>query len=120
MSSLASGETATHQLDLNAPAVPGTYYYGVGVENVADESDTANNHSIGVAISVENRAPISVGTLPPRTLLENDAPVAVDVAEYFTDPDNTALTYTAASDNPGGGDGRDAWQRNDNHPCRYR
>ena len=100
VSSLASGETATHQLDLNAPAAAGTYYYGVGVENVADESDTANNYSIGVAISVENRSPIPVGTLPPRTLLENDAPVAVDVAEYFTDPDNTALTYTAASDNP--------------------
>ena len=99
VSSLDAAEIATHQLDLNAPAAAGTYYYGVGVENVADESDTANNHSIGVAISVENRAPISVGTLPPRTLSENDAPVAVDVAAYFTDPDNTALTYTAASDN---------------------
>ena len=85
---------------LTAPNTPGTYYYGVGVENVADESDTANNYSIGVAISVENRAPISVGTLPPRTLSENDTPVAVDVAQHFTDPDNTALTYTAASDNP--------------------
>ena len=85
---------------LTAPNTPGTYYYGVGVENVADESDTANNYSIGVAISVENRAPSAVGTLPPRTLSENDAPVAVDVAAYFNDPDNTALTYTAASDNP--------------------
>ena len=99
VSSLASGETAPHQLDLNAPAATGTYYYGVGVEEVADENNTANNYSIGVAISVENRAPSAIGTLPPRTLSENSTPIAVDVAEYFSDPDNTALTYTAVSAN---------------------
>ena len=84
---------------LTAPDTPGTYYYGVGVGSVADESDTTNNYSIGVALTVENRAPSAVGTLPSRTLSENDAPMAIDVAAYFNDPDNTALTYTAASDN---------------------
>ena len=99
VSSLDAAETAPHQLDLNAPAAAGTYYYGVGVESVADENNTANNYSTGSAVTVENRAPSAIGTLPPRTLSESDAPVAVDVAEYFNDPDNTPLTYTAASAN---------------------
>ena len=99
VSSLTSGQTTTHQLNLNAPVAPGTYYYGVGVEGVADEIDTTNNYSIGIAVTVENRAPNAVGTLPPQTLSENDVPVAVDVAGYFNDPNKTTLTYTAVSDN---------------------
>ena len=100
VSSLLSAQTATHQLNLNAPVVADTYYYGVGVEGVADESDMTNNYSIGVAVTVENRAPNAVGTFPAQTLSENDAPVAVDVAGYFNDPNNTTLIYTAVSENP--------------------
>ena len=98
--SLASGQTIPYQLTFNAPTTAGTYYYGVGVESVTDESDTTNNYSIGVAVTVENRPPSAVGTLPSRTLSENDAPIVVDVAAYFNDPDNTPLTYTAVSDSP--------------------
>ena len=82
-----------------APDAPGVYYYGICIDDVADETDTENNCSTSVAIRVENRAPSAVGTLPSRTLSEDSTPVAVDVAQYFNDPDNTALTYTAASDN---------------------
>ena len=92
----ANGEPS---VELTAPNTPGTYYYGVCIDAVEGESDTTNNCSTSVAITVKNRAPSAVSTLPPRTLSENDAPVAVDVAQYFTDPDNTALTYTAASAN---------------------
>ncbi len=96
---IAAGAKGEPSIKLTAPDAPGTYYYGVGVEGVADESDTTNNYSIGIAVTVENRAPSAVGTLPPQTLSENDAPVAVDVAGYFNDPNNTTLTYTAVSDN---------------------
>ena len=96
---IAIDSMSTPSTDLTAPDTPGTHYYGVCIDAVEGESNTTNNCSTSVAISVENRAPISVGTLPPRTLSENDAPIAVDVAQYFNDPDNTPLTYTAASDN---------------------
>ena len=100
VSPLAPGATEVYHLTLTAPVAAGTYYYGVDVAAVADENNTANNVSTGVAIRVENRAPSAVGTIPPRTLSENDAPIAVDVVAYFNDPDNTALTYTASSDTP--------------------
>ena len=92
----ANGEPS---VELTAPNTPGTYYYGVCIDAVEGESDTTNNCSTSVAITVKNRAPSAVGTLPSRTLSEDSTPVAVDVAEYFNDPDNTALTYTAVSDN---------------------
>ena len=93
----AKGEPS---VTLTAPDTPGTYYYGICVDAVEGESDITNNCSISVAMTVENRPPNAIGTLPPRTLSENDARITVDVAAYFNDPDNTALTYTAVSDNP--------------------
>ena len=44
-----------------------------------------------------NKAPTAVGTLPNRTLAPGAAPVMIDMATKFTDPDNDALTYTVAS-----------------------
>ena len=99
MSSLASGETAPHQLDLNAPAAAGTYYYGVGVESVANESNTANNYSTAITLTVENLAPVVSKTLPAQTLVVGNLTV-VDVAPYFSDPNQDVLTYTASSEAP--------------------
>ena len=41
-------------VQLTAPDTPGTYYYGVCVDEVAGESDTTNNCSTAVAVTVEN------------------------------------------------------------------
>ena len=38
---------------LTAPSKPGIYYYGVCVDSVRDESDTSNNCSTVVAITVQ-------------------------------------------------------------------
>ena len=38
---------------LTAPATPGTYYYGVCVDSVTDESDTTNNCSASVMVDVQ-------------------------------------------------------------------
>ena len=43
-----------------------------------------------------NKAPTAVGTLPNRTLAPNAAPVMIDMATKFTDPDTDTLTYAAA------------------------
>ena len=44
-----------------------------------------------------NRPPEAVGTIPAQALSANGAPAAVRVADYFSDPDDDPLTYSAAS-----------------------
>ena len=42
---LAADGTSDQSIDLDAPTADGTYYYGTCVDAVSDESDTANNCS---------------------------------------------------------------------------
>ncbi len=51
------------------------------------------------AVSVPNRAPKAVGTIPDAEVHVRDA-VAVDLAGYFSDPDGEELGYTAVLSNP--------------------
>ena len=51
-------------------------------------------------VTVPNRAPEPVGTIPSRTLSVGET-VAVDVSAYFTDADGDALSYSPASSNAG-------------------
>ena len=97
VSSLAAGATEIQQLSLTAPLAAGTYYYGVAVDSVEYERNTANNHSTGIALTVENRAPVVSKTLPPQVLVVGDATV-VDVVPYFSDPNEDILTYYVFSD----------------------
>ena len=96
---VAVNATDELSIELTAPDTPGVYYYGVCVDAVEGERDTTNNCSTSVAITVENSVPRAVGTIPPQTLSENDPPTVVDVAAYFTNPNNTTLIYIAVSDN---------------------
>gem|GEM_PF-637833 len=50
----------------------------------------------GFAVTVPNRAPLPVGSLPFLTLAVGQT-VAVEAATYFEDPDGDALAYAAAS-----------------------
>ena len=52
VSSLSAGGTSAESISLNAPSSAGTYYYGACVENVSGESNTGNNCSDGVSITV--------------------------------------------------------------------
>ena len=47
-----------------------------------------------------NRPPVPVGTLPPLTIELGEAPVSVEVAGAFRDPDGDSLTYRATSSEP--------------------
>ena len=49
---LAASGSDSHSVELVAPSAPGPYYYGACVETVAGESDTANNCSTAVQITV--------------------------------------------------------------------
>ena len=52
----ASGRSAG-SIPLTAPSTPGTYYYGACVDQVPDETNTANNCSRGVAVTVTEPPP---------------------------------------------------------------
>ena len=97
ISSLRAGRTVPQQISLIAPMAAGTYYYGGCVESVTDESDTTNNCSSAIEITVQNRAPTTVGTISEQTLSVGDTSMRLSVSPYFSDPNNASLTYTAIS-----------------------
>ena len=51
---LAASGTSAESIRLNAPSSPGTHYYGACVDSVSDESDTSNNCSAGVRVTVSS------------------------------------------------------------------
>ena len=48
----------------------------------------------------ENRAPRAEGSIPAQTLEQGGSTHSVDVAPYFSDPDEDPLTYSTQSDDP--------------------
>ena len=52
MGGLAASGTSDHSTDLTAPFSAGTWYYGACVESVSGETDTGNNCSVAVTITV--------------------------------------------------------------------
>ena len=55
--SLAADGTSSLDGGLTAPSEAGTYYYGACVDSVTDESDTTNNCSSSVTVTVSDPAP---------------------------------------------------------------
>ena len=53
---LAAAATSSESIDLTAPSAPGTYYYGACVDAVTGESDTTNNCSTSVQVTVSEAA----------------------------------------------------------------
>ena len=100
VSSLSADETEIQAFTLNAPLAASTYYYGASIESVSNESNTANNYSTGVALRVENLAPVTVGTMPAETLAVEDLFLKVDLSPYFSDPNSDVLTYAVESAAP--------------------
>ena len=49
---LAASASGSESIDVTAPATAGTYYYGACVDAVTDESDTTNNCSSSVEVTV--------------------------------------------------------------------
>ena len=93
---LASGATQTVQINVEAPVATGISYYGVCVDPASNEDNTVNNCSTGVALTVENRAPVATDTFSPQILIIGTAAV-LDMARYFSDPNGDVLTYTVSS-----------------------
>ena len=71
-----------------APSALGTYYYGACVETVTGESDTTNNCSNAVTVTIDrtNQPPKLTGDVDDKTV-ELGESFAVDLSGLFTDPD---------------------------------
>ena len=64
---LAASGSSSQSVDVTAPSTSGTWYYGACVDAVAGESDTTNNCSASVRVTVSEVEPPP----PPRWLASN-------------------------------------------------
>ncbi len=91
VSALAASATSAESIGLTAPTEEGTYYYGACVVSVSDESDTGNNCSGAVTVTVVNSPPeITSGagaSVPEGTS-------GVVYTGTATDPDGDTVTWS--------------------------
>ena len=86
---LAVNATIRRYLRVTAPTTPGTYYYGVCVDSVSDESDAANNCSIAVSVTV---------TAPPLVSEDVNEDGVVDVQDLVYVAQQYGQTGTTTAD----------------------
>ena len=105
---LAASGTSSESVSLTAPSTPGTYYYGACVDAVTDESDTTNNCSSSVPVtvpepkpdlvvgapSVSNSAPAVGATFTLSATVRNagDESSAATTLRYYRSTDATITT----------------------------
>ena len=106
---LPAGATSSGSIRLTAPAAPDTYYYGACVDPVAGESDTTNNCSGSVAVTVAEPPPpdlevqspsvsdddLETGesfTLTATVRNAGGEPAAPTTLHYYRSPDDTVTT----------------------------
>ena len=91
---LAANATIRRYLTITASTTPGTYYYGVCVDSVTDESDTANNCSMAVSVTV---------TAPPMVAEDVNGDGVVDVKDLVYVAERYGQTGTTTADVNGDG-----------------
>ena len=92
---LAASGTSAQSISLTAPSTADTYYYGACVDAVASESDTANNCSASVRVTVsETQQPVQG---------QPDLVVGTPTASPASPTTGTTFTLSATVRNAGGG-----------------
>ena len=76
VNALSASESSAASLTLNAPEDPGTYYYGACADAVPDESDTTNNCSAGLPVTVSEPGASNAPDLVVSVSVDNDTPDA--------------------------------------------
>ena len=66
---LAAMESTVASVELSAPSSSGTYYYGACVRAVAEESDSANNCTVTITVTVRGPQVTVRGPPPPDLIL---------------------------------------------------
>ena len=97
--SAGSSNTRVAQVSASGSAVSVVALAGGDVTvtvTATDPQGLAAQQRFAVTVTVPNRAPEAVGTIPARTLTVGQSET-LDVAGNFQDQDGDALTYTAAS-----------------------
>ena len=110
VSALVPSTQVSEGIDLHAPSSAGTYYYGACVDAVTDESDTTNNCSGSVAVTVaepQTSPDLSVGsptvsdsgpetgaafTLSATVSNDGDGAAAATTLRYYRSTDATITT----------------------------
>ena len=106
VSSLSASRTSAESINLRAPSSAGTYYYGACVESVSDESDTGNNCSSAVTVTVvvpdlivdaptvSNNSPTAGASFTLRTTVRNQGSgaSALTTLRYYRSTDATVST----------------------------
>ena len=102
MSALSAEGTASKATTLTAPSTAGTYYYGACVDPVAGESDTSNNCSRAVTVTVmgsQMGADLSDFGLAPENRWQGSIVFAND-RFYLPDEDDRKVYAYSASGQP--------------------
>ncbi|WP_420439843.1 Ig-like domain-containing protein [Candidatus Palauibacter sp.] len=73
---------------------------GVTTVSVTAEDPDGGTAEQVIPVTVPNRGPLAVGSIPARTISVGETET-VEVASYFSDPDGDALSYEAMSSNAG-------------------
>ncbi len=108
---LAAAGTSDQSIDLTAPSTAGTYYYGACVDSVTGESDTSDNCSTALTVTVNlppdlsmtrsNRLRVSRpsgfvpgGTFSLRSVVDNagDGASTATTVRYYHSTDTTITT----------------------------
>ena len=90
---LSAGATSPESISLTAPSAAGTYYYGACVDTVTGESDTTNNCSSVVSVTVSVPPPPTNPDLEVQSPSVNDS--SLDTGASF------ALSATVRNDGDG-------------------
>ena len=93
VSTLEASDSTDLTVNLTAPSSTGTYYFGACVKTVSGESNTQNNCSSSVAVTVQtgNRPPQLTGDVDDK-VVELGESFTVDLSGLFTDPDGDDIT----------------------------
>ena len=91
VSALAVSATSAESIGLTAPSTTGTYYYGACVDAVTGESDTGNNCSGAVTVTVVNGSP-EITSGADASVLEGTSGVVY--TGTATDPDGDTVTWS--------------------------
>ena len=110
---LGASGSSSESVEMAAPGTAGTYYYGACVDAVTDESDTANNCSSSVTVtvtqpvypdlevgvpSVSNNSPVADASITLSATVSNtgDGESAATTLRYYRSTDATITTADTA------------------------
>ena len=96
VAALAASGTGKESVTLVAPSAPGTYYYGACVDAVSDESDTTDNCSSSVAVTVPGAAEESDSSALALASLQ----VSGGASTMYPDFAGDILHYALACEDP--------------------